>query len=227
MKKRGNWALRLSITSAILSIVVFLMWFCKYEPVTWTLLDSCFAVLSTGMTLFVASQVYHSFTLTRQIDEKNRLLKEEFEKENKRLMDEYRTEFEDKMRCYDHNVTALAKQLFAINIFFKGNYEDALDVFMEALHEANLSKKNEISGIENPTQGILSFIKALQEKEKLCPHLPKEKVDRYKKILVGTGTNEAIDLIPYIQSLAIGEKEQSDIEERDEQDNGKSSNVAC
>lgn len=138
MKDKINWTLWFSVAAVILSVIAILMWFCRYEPITWTLLDSCFAILSAGMTLFVASQVYHSFTLTRRIDEKNHILKEEFQKESIRLMTEYRNDFENKMRSYDHNVTALARQLRAISEFFsKGNYAGSLGEFMEALHEAN------------------------------------------------------------------------------------------
>ena len=70
--KKENWILMLSVISIVLSIIAILIWLCEYHPVTWSLLDSCFAVLSAGMTLFVASQVYHSFTLTRKIEEKKR-----------------------------------------------------------------------------------------------------------------------------------------------------------
>ena len=69
--KKENWILALSIIAIVLSSISVLIWLCEYEPMTCSLLDSCFAVLSAGMTLFVASQVYHSFTLVRKIDEKN------------------------------------------------------------------------------------------------------------------------------------------------------------
>lgn len=74
MKKEG-WILTLSIVALCLSVFSFLMWFCEYKPVTWSLLDVCFSVISAGITVFVASQVYHSFTLVRKIDERNAQLK--------------------------------------------------------------------------------------------------------------------------------------------------------
>lgn len=198
--KKENWILALSITAIVLSSIAVLIWLCEYNPVTWSLLDSCFAVLSAGMTLFVASQVYHSFTLVRKIDEKNADLKNVFEKGLESKLDEYKRMYEDAMRSYDHNVSALAKQLIGIHNFSFGSYDKALEAFMEALEEANLSREHEVEGIETPTDGIISYIKAIQ----LHGHpirLSQCDVDKYKSILAATGTNGAIDLIPYIQSM--------------------------
>lgn len=123
--KKENWILALSIIAIVLSSISVLIWLCEYEPMTWFLLDSCFAVLSAGMTLFVASQVYHSFTLVRKIDAKNNDLKTMYEKKCESMMKEYKDMFENVMRSYDHNVTALAKQLVGINNFSLGSYDKA------------------------------------------------------------------------------------------------------
>ena len=190
----------ISVVSLMLSVCAILLWLCEYQPVTWTLLDSCFAVLSAGMTLFVASQVYHSFTLARKIDEKNNDLKAMYEKKCESMMKEYKDMFENVMRSYDHNVTALAKQLVGINNFSLGSYDKALDAFMEALEEANLSREHEVEGVENPTDGIISYIKAIRIYDHSIK-LEQDKVDKYKSILASAGKKDAIDLIPYIQSM--------------------------
>lgn len=198
--KKENWTLILSIVSIAFSTCAILIWLCEYRPVTWTLLDSCFAVLSAGMTLFVASQVYHSFTLVRKIDEKNNDLKAMYEEKCESMMKEYKDMFENVIRSYDHNVTALAKQLVGINNFSLGGYDKALDAFMEALEEANLSREHEVKGVENPTDGIISYIEAIR----IYGHpirLEQNKVDRYRLILASAGTKDAINLIPYIQSM--------------------------
>lgn len=199
--KKENWILMLSIVSIVLSIVAILIWLCEYHPVTWSLLDSCFAVLSAGMTLFVASQVYHSFTLVRKIDEKNAILKKEFEKVVEGKVNEYKKKYEDVMRSYDHNVTALARQMAAImNYFPIGDYEMALNELMEALNEANLAREHEVEGVANPSNGIISFIKEIENRKPYIV-LDLETVDRYKTILAETKMKDAIDLIPYIQSM--------------------------
>lgn len=199
--KKENWILMLSIVSIVLSIVAILIWLCEYHSVTWSLLDSCFAVLSAGMTLFVASQVYHSFTLVRKIDEKNAILKKEFEKVVEGKVNEYKKNYEDVMRSYDHNVTALARQMVAImNYFPIGDYEMALNELMEALNEANLAREHEVEGVANPSNGIISFIKEIENRKPYIV-LDLETVDRYKTILAETKMKDAIDLIPYIQSM--------------------------
>lgn len=198
MKK--EYSIWISGLSLLLSVIAVLMWLCEYEPVTWSLLDSCFAVLSAGMTLFVASQVYHSFTLTRKIEEKNTALKKAFEEKCEKQKEEYKEMFENAIRSYDHNVSALARQLIAIDHFAGGSYDGALEVFMDALEEANLSKRHEVKGVENPTDGIISYIKEIERRNPPIK-LNQERVDKYKSVLAATGKKDAIDLIPYIQSM--------------------------
>lgn len=198
--KKENWILMLSVISIVLSIIAILIWLCEYHPVTWSLLDSCFAVLSAGMTLFVASQVYHSFTLTRKIEEKNAVLKMAFEEKCENLKSEFKDAFENAMRSYDHNVSALSKQLIAVGHFSGGSYKVALEVFMDALEEANLSRRHEVEGIENPTDGIISYIEEIKRRNPDIK-LKQELVEKYKAIFAATGKKGAIDLIPYIQSM--------------------------
>lgn len=200
--KKENMILAISIIALCFSLLSFLLWFCKYEPVTWSLLDVCFSVISVGITAFVASQIYHSFTLTRNIEEKNALLKKDFEEESKKQIWELKDWFENIMRSYDHNVNAVVYQLGAINEHFSvGNYEKALHLLMKALNEANISRKNEIKGVKNPAEGIISYIKQFKIRG-IKLSLPAEKVEVYKLILADTQDKDAIDLIPYIQSLS-------------------------
>lgn len=200
MKKEG-WILTLSIVALCLSVFSFLMWFCEYKPVTWSLLDVCFSVISAGITVFVASQVYHSFTLVRKIDERNAQLKNDFEQECRRQIDEFKKEFRDNMISYDYNVDAVVTQLYAISVHLaQKDYKNTLKCLMDALEKANISRTHEINGIKNPSHGIISFIQYLKKVNGKIVLNPNE-VERYKMILAGTKDNDAIDLIPYIQSL--------------------------
>lgn len=200
MKKEG-WILTLSIVALCLSVFSFLMWFCEYKPITWSLLDVCFSVISAGITVFVASQVYHSFTLVKKIDERNTQLKNDFEQECRRQIDEFKNEFRNCMISYDSNVEALATQLYAISVYLPhNNYKMTLKTLMDALEKANKSRNYEIKGIKNPSHGIISFIQYLKKKNGEITLNAKE-VERYKLILAETKDNDAIDLIPYIQSL--------------------------
>lgn len=200
MKKEG-WILTISIVALCLSIFSFLIWFCEYKPVTWSLLDVCFSVISAGITVFVASQVYHSFTLVKKIDEKNAQLKNDFEQECRRQIDEFKKEFRNNMISYDNNVDAVVTQLYAISVHLaQKDYKNTLKCLMDALEKANISRTHEINGIKNPSHGIISFIQYLKKiNGKIV--LNATEVERYKIILAETKNNDAIDLIPYIQSL--------------------------
>lgn len=200
MKKEG-WILTISIVALCLSIFSFLIWFCEYKPVTWSLLDVCFSVISAGITVFVASQVYHSFTLVKKIDEKNAQLKNDFEQECRRQIDEFKKEFRNNMISYDNNVDAVVTQLYAISVHLaQKDYNNTLKCLMDALEKANISRTHEINGIKNPSHGIISFIQYLKKiNGKIV--LNATEVERYKIILAETKNNDAIDLIPYIQSL--------------------------
>lgn len=199
--KKESWILTLSIVALCLSIFSFLMWFCEYKPVTWSLLDVCFSVISAGITVFVASQVYHSFTLVRKIDERNAQLKNDFEQECRRQIDEFKKEFRDNMISYDYNVDAVVTQLYAISVHLaQKDYKNTLKCLMDALEKANISRTHEINGIKNPSHGIISFIQYLKKVNGKIVLNPNE-VERYKMILAGTKNKDAIDLIPYIQSL--------------------------
>lgn len=200
MKKEG-WILTLSIVALCLSVFSFLMWFCEYKPMTWSLLDVCFSVISAGITVFVASQVYHSFTLVKKIDEKNAQLKNDFEQECRRQIDEFKKEFRNNMISYDNNVDAVVTQLYAISVHLaQKDYKNTLKCLMNALEKANISRTHEINGIKNPSHGIISFIQYLKKINGKIVLNPNE-VERYKLILAETKDNDAIDLIPYIQSL--------------------------
>ena len=200
MKKEG-WILTISIVALCLSIFSFLIWFCEYKPVTWSLLDVCFSVISAGITVFVASQVYDSFTLVKKIDEKNAQLKNDFEQECRRQIDEFKKEFRNNMISYDNNVDAVVTQLYAISVHLaQKDYKNTLKCLMNALEKANISRTHEINGIKNPSHGIISFIQYLKKVNGKIVLNPNE-VERYKMILAETKNKDAIDLIPYIQSL--------------------------
>lgn len=105
------------------------------------------------------------------------------------------------MISYDNNVEALATQLYAISVYLPhNNYKMTLKTLMDALEKANKSRNYEIKGIKNPSHGIISFIQYLKKKNGEITLNAKE-VERYKLILAETKDNDAIDLIPYIQSL--------------------------
>ena len=198
--KKESWILTLSIVALCLSIFSFLMWFCEYKPVTWSLLDVCFSVISAGITVFVASQVYHSFTLVRKIDERNAQLKNDFEQECRRQIDEFKKEFRDNIIVLRLQRRCSRTQLYAISVHLaQKDYKNTLKCLMDALEKANISRTHEINGIKNPSHGIISFIQYLKKVNGKIVLNPNE-VERYKMILAGTKNKDAIDLIPYIQS---------------------------
>lgn len=105
------------------------------------------------------------------------------------------------MISYDYNVDAVVTQLYAISVHLaQKDYKNTLKCLMDALEKANKSRNYEIKGIKNPSHGIISFIQYLKKINGEIT-LDAKEVERYKLILAETKDNDAIDLIPYIQSL--------------------------
>lgn len=66
MKKESsnNWVSWLAL---VLSIISILLWLCKYEPVTWTLLDSVLAVLSLVVAIISVLFGFNMFGLKSEL----------------------------------------------------------------------------------------------------------------------------------------------------------------
>lgn len=72
--KKDNWALGLSIASIVISVISILLWLCKYEPITWTLLDTIMTMLSLIVAIISVLFAFNMFGLRKElkneIDEK-------------------------------------------------------------------------------------------------------------------------------------------------------------
>lgn len=201
IKYRCNWAVGLSIASILASIVTLLVWLCNYQPVTWSLLDFASSFISMAIAAFVIAQIFHTFSLLSKIDDKNARLLGQVKEENDRLKADITKHLKDRMVSYDHNVQATVYQINAVNTHFVNqDYQNALELLMDALNKANIAKSGDFPEIENPAAGILSFITAIRN---LDPPIKvsEEKAAVYCKILAKTGTDEAISLISYIQKI--------------------------
>lgn len=72
--KKENWALGLGIASIVISVISILLWLCKYEPITWTLLDTIMTMLSLIVAIISVLFAFNMFGLRKElkneIDEK-------------------------------------------------------------------------------------------------------------------------------------------------------------
>jgi hypothetical protein len=72
--KKDNWALGLGIASIVTSFISIMLWLCKYEPITWTLLDTIMTMLSLIVAIISVLFAFNMFGLRKElkneIDEK-------------------------------------------------------------------------------------------------------------------------------------------------------------
>ena len=72
--KKDNWALGLGIASIVTSFISIMLWLCKYEPITWTLLDTIMTMLSLIVAIISVLFAFNMFgrrkELKNEIDEK-------------------------------------------------------------------------------------------------------------------------------------------------------------
>lgn len=204
--KKENWILAISIAALILSGATFLLWFCRYEPMKWNWLDVSYGVISGCVTVFVASQIYHSFTLLHKVEEKNKKLLENITQANEANRNEMVSAMEAKIIDYDHCVSAQIRQLHIISQYFLlHHYEEALDGFMEALEETTLI--NDKAKREDIADGVISYIEEVLRRNANFM-VDESRASRYKMILVKVGTKRAISLLtqPIFLPFGVGSK---------------------
>lgn len=201
IKYKCNWAIGISIISILASISAIFIWLFNYQPVTWSLLDCASSFIAMAIAAFVMAQIYQLFSLLSKIDDKNARLLNQVKKENSKLEANIMEQIKSRMVSYDHNVQATVYQINAVNTHFVNNdYQNALELLMEALNEANIARLGDFPEIRNPAGGILSFIIAIKNMNPPI-NVSEEKANEYCKILAQTGTDEAIGLISYIQNM--------------------------
>lgn len=68
MKKDGcnNWVAWLALG---LSAISLLLWLCRYEPVTWTLLDASAGLLSLLVTFLIGWQIYNTVSFKKVVSD--------------------------------------------------------------------------------------------------------------------------------------------------------------
>lgn len=206
-EKTNHWV---SYLALVLSVISLLIWVCKYEPVTWTWLDVFSSAISLSVGVFVAVQIYQSFTLRRDINKDNEVLYQKIKEDNalmEKKAEKAISSFEkrideimkEKIEDYDHTVSASVYQLYSFMLMQEQKDNEALNYLIRALEL--LEKGTD----KSPQEGIISFIQHMEATKKNAK-LSKDEVDKYCIILGKTGNKEAISLIPYIQSLGPREE---------------------
>lgn len=201
IKYKCNWAIGISIISILASISAIFIWLFNYQPVTWSLLDCASSFIAMAVAAFVMAQIYQLFSLLSKIDDKNTRLLNQVKEDNGKLEAKIMEQIKKRMVSYDHNTQAVVYQINAVNThFINHDYQNAFELLMEALNEANIARSGDFPEIENPAGGILSFLTAIKNLNTPIS-VSEEQANRYCKILAQTSTDEAIALISYIQNI--------------------------
>lgn len=80
--KKESMTIWIAGTSLVISIISIMLWLCKYEPVTWSLLDSVMTMLSLVVAIISVLFAFNMFGLRKE-------LKNEIEEKLKEISDRH------------------------------------------------------------------------------------------------------------------------------------------
>lgn len=144
-----------------------------------TLSSILVAALAVAVTLLLAWQIYSVWQMNK------------IRKEFKELV-------EKEINDYDHTISGLMLQIQGIHALNEAQYIIALDVFMDALLEANKGKR------KDRVDDILKFIyeiKDKKEKEGVNLYLMKDSREHHINTIKSVKGNYAKGLVGFIESL--------------------------
>lgn len=133
--KKENWALGLGIASIVISVISILLWLCKYEPITWTLLDTIMTMLSLIVAIISVLFAFNMFGLRKE-------LKNEIEEKLKEISDRHVIHNADTIVYIEARLLHLATEM--------NNMEDIrLSICMMLDAAEKNRKKNDVDYIIN------------------------------------------------------------------------------
>lgn len=102
--KKDNWALGLGIAS----FISIMLWLCKYEPITWTLLDTIMTMLSLIVAIISVLFAFNMFGLRKE-------LKNEIDEKLKEISDNHVIHTAKTMMYMEMRLLHLATELSKID----------------------------------------------------------------------------------------------------------------
>lgn len=106
--KKDNWALGLGIASIVTSFISIMLWLCKYEPITWTLLDTIMTMLSLIVAIISVLFAFNMFGLRKE-------LKNEIDEKLKEISDNHVIHIAKTMMYMEMRLLHLATELSKID----------------------------------------------------------------------------------------------------------------
>lgn len=106
--KKDNWALGLGIASIVTSFISIMLWLCKYEPITWTLLDTIMTMLSLIVAIISVLFAFNMFGLRKE-------LKNEIDEKLKEISDNHVIHTAKTMMYMEMRLLYLATELSKID----------------------------------------------------------------------------------------------------------------
>lgn len=106
--KKDNWALGLGIASIVTSFISIMLWLCKYEPITWTLLDTIMIMLSLIVAIISVLFAFNMFGLRKE-------LKNEIDEKLKEISDNHVIHTAKTMMYMEMRLLHLATELSKID----------------------------------------------------------------------------------------------------------------
>lgn len=106
--KKENWTFGLSIASIVISFISIMLWLCKYEPITWTLLDTIMTMLSLIVAIISVLFAFNMFGLRKE-------LKNEIDEKLKEISDNHVIHTAKTMMYMEMRLLHLATELSKID----------------------------------------------------------------------------------------------------------------
>lgn len=106
--KKENWTFGLSIASIVTSFISIMLWLCKYEPITWTLLDTIMTMLSLIVAIISVLFAFNMFGLRKE-------LKNEIDEKLKEISDNHVIHTAKTMMYMEMRLLHLATELSKID----------------------------------------------------------------------------------------------------------------
>lgn len=106
--KKDNWVLGLGIASIVTSFISIMLWLCKYEPITWTLLDTIMTMLSLIVAIISVLFAFNMFGLRKE-------LKNEIDEKLKEISDNHVIHTAKTMMYMEMRLLHLATELSKID----------------------------------------------------------------------------------------------------------------
>ena len=194
---KRNFSIWISSASLALSVGSICVAAFNREPYELDILSWFVGFSSFIVSIFVMVQIYHSFTLKRDIDAQNKALIKDIEERYIKQSNKLELQTGILIEDYGHTVESSIAYINAFHLITTRGYsETAFHLLIKSIAENNKSTQ-----FTNSIKGVIECLKKYRDKD-IKFSFPNDKVENYIMALALSKDKEAINLIPYIQSFS-------------------------